>query len=83
MTPRDQCASHIEFTRRIDDRWKDHREEHESYKDDICAKFESLFKGQNELIKKTNWILGVLFALGPLLLMFVTILISHIQGVPK
>lgn len=59
---RESCAAHIEFAKRIDDRWDDHLEGHDRERGEMCRKMDKLFDLHRRLENRINWILGGLSA---------------------
>lgn len=76
------CPTHSEFARRLDERWREHKEEHTEKQDDICEKFKGIFERLDKQNQKLNWVLGGLAVICPVLMIFVQILVSHLGGKP-
>lgn len=78
MTPSNHecCPVHVEFSKRLDDRWGNHLDLHRQREEEICDKIERIFTIIGSLDRKLNWILGAA-AIGVPALQFIFHLISR------
>jgi len=61
MTPpsnHECCPVHVEFSKRLDDRWDNHQQAHRQREEEMCDKIERIFATIANLDRKLNWILG-------------------------
>lgn len=71
----DRCSLHPEFSRRLDERWKEHLDQHANSREELCGKLTRMQERLERLDRKISWMAGAIAVGMPLMqLLFHTIL---------